>query len=386
MRGLLLVSVFLFLFVVTLGALVYADANSWSKKVDVSSLLGKDEERPDTPKEENPTDSYAGKDLNIVLIASDHRDNVEYDERGYKITGMRSDATLVMHIAADRKRIDIISIPRDTMVKRPECKNSAGKVFPASTQLGMFNDSFALAGGENDVAAAAACTIKTVEGMSNVYVDQFVVVDFAGFKGVIDALGGVNMCLDKAVHDRKNTVNLPAGCQKLDSEQALGYARARYGLGDGSDLSRIGRQQQLLGAIMKEALSKNYLTDLPSLYSFLRAGMKSLTMSEEFGSVTTLGGLALSMSGIDPSKINFYMLPVEDYPYNRAKVIPAPAAEGVWEAIRSDKPLAATVKGTNIDGKEAKPVEPPATATESNPDSVGITPTPSAPPGTSTGN
>ena len=93
-------------------------------------------------------------------------------------------------------------------------------------------------------------TLKTVEKMTGIRIDDFVVVDFNGLSKVVDSLGGVNVHVDEAIDDSDYTgLTLDEGCQKLDGQTALQYARVRHGVGDGSDISRISRQQKLMNTI-----------------------------------------------------------------------------------------------------------------------------------------
>lgn len=357
--------VFLAVFGVSFASLVIADVSSWTNKTDISALLGgKHQEKP-----KNPEDSFANRDLNILVIGSDYRAKKEYDETGQLVTGMRADTTLLAHISADRKRIEVMSIPRDLMVDRPECTRQNGTDEPASRGKIQFNSVFALLSEDKYVAPATACTLKTVEDLTGIYIDEFVVVDFDGFQDMVAALGGVPMCFDEPVKDVTAGLYLDAGCQNLDPTQALAYARARKGLGDGSDISRIGRQQQLIGAMMKEAKSRNFLTDLPSLYAFLKAGMKSLTTSQTFGSATNIGGLALSLSKLEPSHIRFYTLPFEEYAPDPARVAVADNASELFDALRLDEPIPTTFPYQDLDGNKVEPT--PETTNTANPDSVG---------------
>ena len=148
---------FLAIFSLSFAGLVNADISSWTKKVNVNAFLEDDRQEKDLPE-----DSFANRDLNVLVIGSDYRAQKEYDEMGRRITGMRSDTTLVAHISADRTRVEVMSIPRDLMVKRPACLRADGETEPASQGLVQFNSVFALLGQDEDVAAATACTLKTV--------------------------------------------------------------------------------------------------------------------------------------------------------------------------------------------------------------------------------
>lgn len=198
-----------------------------------------------------PDDPLDGRAFNVLVMGSDARDSDD-DAADYGFAaGMRSDTTLLMHVAADRSRADVVSIPRDLLVDVPSCPLPDGSSTPAlSAGTGdngtRFNAAFAYGGQGGDVAYAAACTILTVEQMTGIYIDDFVVMDFGGFKGMIDALGGVEMCFSEDIDAPKAKLKLDAGCHELDGETALGVARARtgVGVGDGSDINRIGRQQE----------------------------------------------------------------------------------------------------------------------------------------------
>src|SRR5690606_2959211 len=151
---------------------------------------------------------------------------------------------------------------------------------------------------------------------------------------------------------------------------ALGFARARYNVpgSDGSDIDRIGRQQQLVAAIAREAMSKNLLTDMPALYRFLDAATSTLTTGTQLGSIPTLAGLAYSLRGINLDHIVFETMPFE-YAGNRVR--PTDEAEELWAALRADAPIqgALTASGeeptegtTDAPTDEPTTEEPPVTA------------------------
>ena len=133
----------------------------------------------------------------------------------------------------------------------------------------MFNEAFS--------AGGPACTIKTVEALTKVRIDNYIVVDFTGFKDMVDALGGVKVCLPYAVNDPQSHLDLEAGTHTVRGQQALAYVRTRHGLGDGSDLSRIDRQQAFLGSMVSKVKDKGLLLRPDRLYNFLAAATKSLT-------------------------------------------------------------------------------------------------------------
>ena len=304
-----------------------------------SSALDLVEDRP-APSTPDPDDPHAGKPLNILVMGSDERGG----ENGHEVEGvegMRSDTTILVHVSADRSRVEMVSIPRDSRVDVPACNTTSGRTTaPANTRFNAAFANGATVGG--DVDSAAACTITTVESLTDVFVDGFVVVDFAGFQNMVTAIGGVPICIPEAIDSPKADLKLEAGMQTLDGAQALGFARARYGVGDGSDLSRIGRQQQLLAATVNQVLSKNVLSDLGQVYGFVDAGTKSLTMSDNLSSIPSLAGLAFSLKGATSGNITFMTVPNAPDPQDPdAKVVWTSEADELWAKVRADEPIVA---------------------------------------------
>ena len=305
---------------------------------NVDSILSEDD-RPGT----KPPDSYDGRAVNLLVLGTDSRsgdNNVDGSEGSDEVSVARSDTALVMHISADRKRVDAVSIPRDTLVDIPECKSLDGETTGAE-EGGQFNSAFANgAGTGNDkkaVASGATCTLKTVEKMTGIRIDDFVVVDFNGLSKVVDSLGGVNVHVDEAIDDSDYTgLTLDEGCQKLDGQTALQYARVRHGVGDGSDISRISRQQKLMNAMASKALSSNVLTKS----GFLTSTLETLTTSEHIGQIGNLSGLAYSIQGVGMDKINFITMPNEAAD-DENRVVPSENAKKVWTALKEDKPVPA---------------------------------------------
>ena len=256
-RGVALAALSVLLFGSSAFAIAYNDIQGNIDRHDISDYLG---DRPTTAGDDGepaPLDPKAGRAINILVLGSDTRAGEVNDEYGTTPEGgQRSDTTMIAHISADRERVEVVSIPRDSLVSIPSCRMGDG-TWTAPQYEAMFNSAFAMGADGGDLGTAAACTMRTVEELTDVYIDDFVIVDFAGLINVIDALGGVPMCIPEPISDRRAKLELEAGEQVLDGRDALGFARARYNVpgSDGSDIDRIGRQQQLVGAIAREALS-----------------------------------------------------------------------------------------------------------------------------------
>ncbi|MFL6111173.1 MAG: LCP family protein [Catenulispora sp.] len=270
--------------------------------------------------------------MNVLLIGSDSRDGAN-SQYGDQNSGARSDTTMLLHVAGDRKSATVASIPRDTMVQLPSCTEPNGTV--ATPQLGMFNSAFAIGG--------AACTVKTVESISGLTIDHVLAVDFTGFKNIVDAIGGVPVTLDKAVNDPDSHLNLPAGTTVVNGEQALAFVRARHDLGNGSDIGRMGRQQQFLNAALDTLTSDGTLNDPAKLYKVLDAATKALTTDPGLGSLSALASFASDLKQVPRADITYLTVPWQWYRPDPNRVELAAKSQELFEAMRLDKAVPADV-------------------------------------------
>ena len=287
---------------------------------------------------------------------------------------------MVIHVSADRSRVQIVSIPRDTLVDIPACKHRDGTTSEPTTD-DMFNNAmvYGANGGDEpeDIGPGIACVRSTVEKLSGISIDAFMVVDFAGFVNMIDALGGVWFNIPDRIDDDSAQLYIDAGCWKLSGVHALAYMRSRKGQGDGSDISRIGRQQQLISAMLRELQDKNYVTDPGSLISFLQAAISSVNVSPNLGNASSDASLLINvLQNIDRSNIQFVTMPVDEPSWDPNRRIPSdPMARNVWNALKNDQAL--PVGTTYTDGNGAQLVVPDPTAT-----TAPSTPTPTQAPTT----
>ncbi|MEV7296715.1 LCP family protein [Streptomyces microflavus] len=268
---------------------------------------------------------------NILLIGSDSRagENSEYgrDDGG----SQRSDTTILLHLAADRKSATAVSLPRDLMVEIPSCRTGDNK--ETRKRFAQFNSAFELGG--------TACTIRTVERMTGIRIDHHMVVDFNGFKEMVDAVDGVEICLPKPIDDKDAHLDLPAGRQTLNGEEALGYVRARKTLGDGSDTERMERQQQFLGALVNKMQSNGVLLNPTRLYPVLDAATKSLTTDPGLDSLRDLYDLVRSMRDVPTEQVQFLTVPRQPYRLDRNRdELVEPDASELFKQLREDKPVA----------------------------------------------
>lgn len=263
---------------------------------------------------------------NILILGSDTRD-LDADDYG-EAGGARSDAMVLAHLSTDETRIDAVQIPRDTMMDLPPCGDTGSGTSPGG--YGAVNSALNFGPG---------CSVTAVESLSGVRIDHFVEMNFEGFATMVDAMGGLPVCLPEALEDPKAQLDLPAGEQTVDGTDALALARTRYAVGDGSDIARMGHQQRVMSAIVQRAKSAEVLTRPDRLYGFLDAVTSSLTVDEELDSLSALTSLATTAAGVDDSRISFMVMPWAEAPTDPNKVVPSDEAAEVFTRLRADTPL-----------------------------------------------
>ncbi|GAA2440403.1 LCP family protein [Streptomyces glaucus] len=316
------------------GAWVYQDLDGNIQGADVHDGLGGD----------RPVNLSPGS-KNILVVGSDSRDgdNARY---GGDLTTMQSDTLMVVHVPADRKWATVVSFPRDSWVGIPACDKGDGTT--SEPHHFKINQAFAIGGTGGGIAEAAACTIKTIEANTGLRIDHFVSLDFQGFKGMVDALDGVEVCPEEAIHDDKARLDLEAGCQTVRGEDALGYVRARYNVGNGSDTGRIGRQQEFMQALAEKAQSK--LASPNALYGFLESATESLTTDKDLAGIRPLYGLASDLKGVPRDRLTFLTVP--NYP--READVPADKANVMWQYPQAADLFAALAKDEEVDAERLR--------------------------------
>ncbi|WP_406199106.1 LCP family protein [Kitasatospora sp. NBC_01560] len=309
---------------------------------------------------------------NILLIGSDDRTgaNASYGEVG----GQRSDTTILLHVSADRRHATAVSIPRDVMVTVPACEKPDGT--RSRSALLQFNAAFETGG--------PACSIRTVEQLSGIRVDHYVILDFTGFKAMVDAVGGVEVCVPQAIHDKDAKLDLPAGRQTLHGEQALGYVRARETLGDGSDTQRMGRQQQFLAALIRKVQSQGVLLNPTRLWPLLDAATSSVKADGGLSSLGALYDLTQDLRGIPSANVVFLTAPRRPYRFDSDRdEFVQPQTTQLFTALRDDRPVAVRPPGPGGPGSGTSTgagTGPRPTATAAAKPGPGVSPAPTAAP------
>jgi LCP family protein required for cell wall assembly len=299
---------------------VGAAAAIWKLQGNIDTApLSKSVVKDDTPKGA----------MNILFIGSDSRD-LGTNEYGKGTGSQRSDALMLVHFSRGNSRIDAVQIPRDTLTDLPACKDTGSGAFAGGNDE-MINS--ALDGGP-------ACSVRAVETHSDGRIDHFVQLDFEGFASMVNALGGVDVCLDKALVDPLAKLDLPAGKQKIKGKDALALARTRHAVGDGSDIGRLGHQQVVMSSIINQARSTSVLTRPDKLFRFVNALTKSITVDKGISSISDLTGLAKRARAVPDSGITFVTMPNGAAPPpNDQRVVKTPDADTIFKAIKKDQEM-----------------------------------------------
>jgi LCP family protein required for cell wall assembly len=308
---------------------VYFKLNGNLKSVDIDQALGTD--RP--KKADNGSE-------NILVLGSDTRAGGNKKLGGGTDDGSaRSDTAMIVHVYKGHKKASVVSIPRDTLIDRPACTDTKGKQYPAANGV-MFNSAYSTGG--------AACAVKTVESITDLRMDHYLEVDFAGFQRLIDDLGGVEVTTTKSIDDPDSHLKLKAGTHRLDGEQALGLVRTRHGVGDGSDLGRIQLQQAFIKALVNQVKDVGVFTNPKKLLDLAETATKTVTTDSDLGSVNKLASFAGGLKGITPSNMHMVTMPVAYDPADPNRVLlQKKKADEIWKALENDKPIPkSATKGT----------------------------------------
>jgi LCP family protein required for cell wall assembly len=302
-------------------------------------------EAPDTspdaaaPAAPAPVDIAAMPAENVLFLGLDTRPP---GEEAISMGTSQSDVMMLVHLSAGRQRVDLISIPRDLWVPAPVCKawdystNSlSDRDFPNSYAQWKITNAYAVGGPQ--------CTVRAVQALTGLRIDRVIVINFDGFKAVIDTLGGVSMNFARPVVDAGRTIIAAPGPQIINGDQALALVRARHVAGDPTgDIGRIARQQQVLLAILSQVTSSGLLLDPVKLNDTLTM-LVSHTSTDNV-TLDDLLSLAQSMQSTDTTKVGFHILPTAPDPATDGLLQAAGNAD-IFTALVNDQPYPAASTG-----------------------------------------
>ncbi|MFB6440427.1 LCP family protein [Streptomyces sp. NPDC056411] len=298
-------------------------------------------------------DAVSDGPVNVLIIGTDARSGK--GNSGYGDAGSvgHADTTLLMHISKDRSNATALSIPRDMITDIPNCptaqKDGSKKTIPGEHGV-RFNTSLGQEGRD------PGCTWRTVEKLTGLKINHFMMADFNAVKELSTAVDGVEVCAAKDLNDPKSHLRLKAGRHVVKGEQALAFVRTRHAIGFGSDLDRIKMQQQFLSSLLRK-LKSDAFSSPSKLYDVSQAATKALTVDTGIGDAKKLLDFGTDLKRVDINKITFATVPVLDNPNDPATVILDKAkADPLFAMVRADHALA---KGKGKGKKSAVKKAPP---------------------------
>jgi LCP family protein required for cell wall assembly len=295
--------------------------------------------------------------VNLLIVGSDTRlDQLTVaDSTG----GARNDVTMLMHISQDHQRVTVVSIPRDTMITMPACKDPVTGDNLGSASYQQFNSALGRGG--------LACVVKAVESITGLTIPYAGMISFDGVTAMTNVMGGVDVCIAKAINDPYSNVHLSAGQQTLSGEDALGFLRTREGVGDGSDLARISSQQVYLSALVRKMLSEGTLTNPLTIYGLAKAALSNMQFSTQLASLDSMVSIAKALAGVSLSKVAFLRYPVVGDPQDPNRVVVSGSDSKILNAaLLNDTPLdlsgTSTAGSSKVESTVADPVAVPTSA------------------------
>ncbi|MFF9116817.1 LCP family protein [Streptomyces massasporeus] len=275
--------------------------------------------------------------LNILLIGSDSRNSAENVKLGGGRDNVGSkplaDVQMLLHVSADRESASVVSIPRDTRVDIPKCIDpDTGETYPAKNTI--INETLQRGG--------PGCTLATWQNLTGVYIDHWMMVDFAGVVDMADAVGGVPVCVNQNVWDRPlpgqgggSGLKLKRGTHKVQGKQALQWLRTRHAWG--SDPLRAKAQHMYMNAMIRTLKQQNVFTDTGRLMGLAESGTKALKVSEEIGTVKELYDVGMQLKSVPTNRITMTTMPWIEDPLDRNHLVPKPEdADKMWAMLRDD--------------------------------------------------
>ncbi|MFE0653978.1 LCP family protein [Streptomyces sp. NPDC059534] len=311
--------------------------------------------------------------LNILLIGSDSR----ADAKNVALGGGKNlrenkplaDVQMLLHVSADRKNASVVSIPRDTVVPIPECKSDDGReTFPATTNQPI-NETLGRGG--------PGCTLTTWESLTGVYVDHWIMVDFAGVVAMADEVGGVPVCVKSGVSDHPTRLQpggsglkLPQGTHEVKGKQALQWLRTRHAFG--SDQMRAKAQHMYMNGMVEKLQNQNAWTDTGRLMGLAETATSALQVSDEIKSVKGLFDLSMQLKNVKLDRLTTANIPTAEWSQDRNKnVLVQKSADKMFAMLRDDIALDKNGDPAGAKPKPTSSAKPKAVAEA--PGSLGVT-------------
>lgn len=310
--------------------------------------------------------------FSVLIVGTDECEPELAPHFGERCTGpeteaQNNDLTMLVHVSDSPRRVTVVSFPRDLMIPIPECVQADGSFSSAMSKQML---------GSAHYYGGLSCVTKTVSELTGVDIPFAAQLSFSSVIAITDTIGGVEVCIgNDGIRDRHTGIDWPAGMRSVQGMDALQFLRTRHGVGDESDLARIGNQQQYLSRLIAKIQDDNVLTNPAAVYDLAMATAKYLVPSESLANPLRLAQLALAIKGTAREDITFVQYPVTLDPQNPNRVVPDYAAASVlWAALASNSALVLTGAAGGHGGVTLLPAPAPESP------GAGTTPTPSPEP------
>ncbi len=318
--------------------------------------------------------------INMLLLGSDSRAGTDPKIFGPS-SGVLADVEILIHVSADRKNAVALSFPRDLLVPWPACPSTSGGSGYLPQALGQINATISNGG--------PGCTLLTIEKLTGLQIPYLATINFGGVIEMSNAIGGVDVCVARPIHDQYTFLNLDAGLHNLKGMQALQFLRTRHGVGDGSDLSRISNQQVFLTSLLRKIKSEGVLSNPIALYSLATAAARNMQLSTSLTDVNTMIGIATALKSVDLNKMTFLQVPSHGglpAPYSGRVMPNYDQANIIFQKLVNDEPILIDKANTGSGavaqgGATATPIATPApTSKATTKPGASATPTPTPTP------
>ena len=273
--------------------------------------------------------------FNVLIVGSDQCEQWDGcqgpNDRG---SGKLNDVTMLLHVSEDQTNAVAISFPRDLIVPIPSCKKEDASGDTAAMSAQQINVTLTYGG--------LPCTVRTVEALTGLDIQYAGLITFKGVIAMSNAVGGVEVCLTGDLDDDYSKIHLKAGKHTLSGKDALAFLRARHGIGNGSDITRISSQQVYLSSLVRTLQSSETLGDPTKVYGLAQAAAQNMQLSSSLAGVDTMLSMALALKDVPLDKITFIQYPGllnVPGPYEQ-KVLPDTVnADKLFDLIKADQPF-----------------------------------------------
>ncbi|NLU70626.1 LCP family protein [Streptomyces sp. HNM0574] len=293
--------------------------------------------------------------VNILLVGLDRRSGMTKAEKDrLHVNGEEcncTDTMMLLHLSEDRKRVSIVSIPRDSYVPFAAHREQGGKT--TVRHRGKINSAYEHGG--------PALAVRTVEQATGVRVDHYAETDFKGFVGTVDRAGGNRVCTGKPLRDTGSGLDLAAGTHVLDGARSLRYVRARH-VSPPGDLGRVRRQQRFVAHLLETLTSERVAGSPATLYG-AAAALRATVRTDDTLTVGRLAGFGRELRGLRPERMEFATLPLSEFDHR----VPewgstlkwdAPRAEVLFRNLREDRPVTGDPRTEPAPGKHPVSLPP----------------------------